>query len=81
MTPQEIEHQVKHEIEEQLGEYVEVNSNTNLSHDLLLDSLDKVELLMRVERTFGISIPDSECHSVKTVGDIITCVTKRLPVS
>jgi acyl carrier protein len=32
--------------------------------------LDTVELVMRVEETFALHLPDSECEQVRTVGDL-----------
>ncbi len=44
------------------------------------DSLDSVELVMRVEETFSIEITDPEAEGLKTIGDIGYKVQKRRPV-
>ena len=38
---------------------------------LKLDSLDTITLLFELEDKLGVSIPDEDARSVKTVGDII----------
>lgn len=45
---------------------------------LSADSLDTVELIMEFEKEFGISIPDEEMEEIKTVGEAITAITKKL---
>ena len=52
---------IKDIIIEQLAvEESEVNMDTNLMKDLSADSLDAVEIIMAIEDTFGIEIPDEE---------------------
>jgi acyl carrier protein len=38
--------------------------------------LDSVELIVRVEKTFQISIPDKEAEKIVTVGDLYNIVWK-----
>lgn len=40
--------------------------------------LDTVELVMDVEKTFGVSLPDKECEKVNTVGDLQNLVWKYI---
>ena len=40
--------------------------------------LDIVELIMRTEEVFSIDLPDSECESVRTVGDLYRLVLDKL---
>lgn len=40
--------------------------------------LDSVELIVSVEKTFKIDIPDQECEQIYTVQDLINAVTKRV---
>ena len=42
--------------------------------DLGADSLDIVELVMALEESFGISIPDEEAEGIKTVGDAVNYI-------
>ena len=39
-----------------------------------IDSLDIVELVMALEETFGVEIPDSEAEKISTVGDVVEYV-------
>ena len=43
---------------------------------LKLDSLDTITLLFELEDKLGVSIPDEDARSVKTVGDIIECIRR-----
>ncbi len=49
----------------------EVSMNSNLMSDLGADSLDTVELIMEMEKEFGIIIPDEDAEMIRTVGDIV----------
>jgi acyl carrier protein len=40
--------------------------------------LDIVELIMRVEETFILDLPDDECEQVRTVGDLYRLVLTKL---
>lgn len=46
--------------------------------DLGLDSLDAVELIMAFEEEFGVEIPDEEAETIKTVGDAIKILEKKV---
>lgn len=54
----------------------EVVPTADLNHDLGLDSLDRIEIIMAFEKTFDISIPDDSVENVVTVQDLIDVVTK-----
>ena len=49
----------------------EIAQDTNIMDDLGADSLDVVELLMSIEETFGVSVPDEDVAGLKTVKDIV----------
>ena len=44
--------------------------------DLGADSLDVVELMMALEDDYGITLPESDVESVKTVQDIVNMMEK-----
>ncbi|MEM7647293.1 MAG: acyl carrier protein [Pseudomonadota bacterium] len=67
----EIPAKVKEVITEQLGVDPErVKSEASFIDDLGADSLDIVELVMAMEETFEIEIPDEEAEKLKTVQDV-----------
>ena len=39
--------------------------------------LDVVELVMRFEDTFGVTIPDEDYEKIRTVGDAIEYINQR----
>ena len=53
-----------------------VDEGSRLNGDLGLDSLDKIEVCMAIERSFGVEIPDYELDCVNTVGDVIDLLDK-----
>ncbi|MFZ4506772.1 MAG: acyl carrier protein [Fimbriimonas sp.] len=57
----------------------EVSESKSFTEDLGADSLDVVELVMAFEEEFGIDIPDEEVGEIKTVGDAVTYISKKLP--
>ena len=52
-----------------------VTMEASLANDLQADSLDAVELNMALEDAYGISVPDEELATMKTVGDIFNYIT------
>jgi acyl carrier protein len=71
-----VEQRVREIVAEQLERDVnEVTSAASLIDDLGADSLDVVELVMKMEEEFGIEIPDEEAEKIKTVNDVIQYIT------
>jgi acyl carrier protein len=67
-----VEQRVREIVAEQLERDVnEVTNAASLIEDLGADSLDVVELVMKMEEEFGIEIPDEEAEKIKTVNDVI----------
>lgn len=48
------------------------HSNAHLTRDLGLDSLDTVDLIVQLERTFGIRIPDEDYKKLRTLEGVYT---------
>ena len=48
-----------------------VTLDSVLDRDLALDSLSRMELLLRVERAFGVSLPEQTLQRAETVGDLL----------
>lgn len=51
-----------------------ITLTTNIADDLGADSLDVVEVLMSIEDSFGIEIPDEAIEEIKTVGDLVAYI-------
>lgn len=61
-------------------EVQDLTMESDLVEDLGLDSLDTVELTLGLEESFGIEIPDSELENLKTVGDTVGLIERKLAV-
>ena len=48
-----------------------------IKKDLGADSLDILQLLMRIEDQYGIVIPDEELATFNTVGDVVAYLAKQ----
>jgi len=60
--------QIKKMVADKLGVSLSaVTNNASFANDLGADSLDKVELIMELEKEFGVSIPDDEAEKLRTV--------------
>ena len=67
--------QVRGIIVEQLGVSPdEVREEASFQEDLNADSLDLVELIMSMEDTFGVKIPDEDAEKILTVNDAVDYV-------
>ena len=67
-----IEQQVKKDVAEQLSiNEADIKNESAFISDLGADSLDTVELVMALEDTFGIEIPDDQQEKIQTVQDAI----------
>lgn len=49
----------------------EVVPTANFINDLGADSLDRVEMIMELEKELGVSIPDEDAEKLTTVGEAI----------
>ena len=56
---------------EERSKDLDVNWDSKLGDDLMLDSLDMVELVMFLEECFGVEIADEMAMDIVTVGDAI----------
>jgi len=54
-----------------------ITLETNVLDDLNADSLEIVEILMALDDTFGVNVPDEDVPTLKTVKDIVDYVEKH----
>ena len=68
----DLEQRVSAIIVEQLGATrEEIVPEASFTDDLGVDSLTMVELVMAMEETFDIEIPDEDAEKIQTIGDAI----------
>ena len=66
-------------IADKLGfDTVEVLPETKLIDDLGMDSLDRVELMVELEREFDISLTDEEIEIIETVQQCFDLVSTKI---
>ena len=54
-----------------------VTMEASITEDLGADSLDVVDLVMSIEESFDVEIPDEEVENIKTVGDIVKYIENK----
>lgn len=55
-----------------------VTMEASITEDLGADSLDVVDLVMSIEESFDVEIPDEEVENIKTVGDIVKNIENKV---
>ena len=82
MDRNDIEQRVREALGEQLGLGLEVvTAGARFEEDLDADSLDLVEVVLRLEEVFDVKIPENEMQDVDTVGQAVDLVAGKLGVS
>lgn len=66
-------------IEELNVDESQVTPEATFTEDLGADSLDVVELVMRLEDVFNISIPDEDAEKIRTVQDCVNYIQQKAP--
>ena len=70
---------IKAVLEEELGiNGDDITMDSNMVTDVGADSLDIVQLLIRMEKEYGIKFSDEEIKSVKTVGDVVRYIESNV---
>ncbi len=84
MEGRDITAEVKRIIAHQLREDLKVDEkdiqNDATSPELGADSMHRVEPVLAFEEAFDIEIPGEDMEKIRTVGDAIEYLSKRLPV-
>jgi acyl carrier protein len=79
MAMDEVRAKVADIIANQLGVDKEtVTPEANVIDDLGADSLDIVELVMALEESFDLEIPDEDAEKIRTVQDILSYLESQL---
>ncbi len=79
MDTEEVFEKVKGIIVDQLGTPEDnVKMDSSFIDDLGADSLDIVELVMAIEETFDIEIPDEDAEKVVTIGDVVKYISEKI---
>lgn len=55
-----------------------VTMEASITEDLGADSLDVVDLVMSIEESFDVEIPDEEVENIKTVGGIVKYIENKV---
>ena len=76
--------EVMSKVREHLSTELEVDAaqiaeGTRFREDLDADSLDLYELVMELEDSYGIRMPEEEAAEIETVGQAVDFVLARLP--
>jgi acyl carrier protein len=56
----------------------QVTPDARFQEDLGADSLDVVELIMKIEERFGIEVPDTDAEKIRTVQDAVKYIESKL---
>jgi len=66
-------------VAEKLGiEKSKITMEASFIDDLGADSLDTVELIMKMEEDFSIEIPDEDAEKLKTVGEVVNYLDSKI---
>ena len=70
--------QIKEILAEQLDlDESKITMDSDIVEELEADSLDVVDLVMSMEDTFGVEVPDEAIENFKTVGDIVRYIEEN----
>ena len=76
---QQITEKVRQIIAEEVdAEDAAITPDARLQEDLGADSLTVLEVVMKIEETFGVEIPDEDVDQIRTVSEICEYLNKRL---
>ncbi|MBT4885482.1 MAG: acyl carrier protein [Legionellales bacterium] len=62
---------------EQLGVSDDISDEASFVADLGADSLDTVELVMALEESFGMEIPDEEAENITNIKEAVTYIASN----
>ena len=68
-----------HELHPQRASIIEVSPSSRLERDLGIDSLGRTELILRIERSFGVRLPAEAAGAAETVGGLLRALEQAQP--
>ena len=68
-----------HELHPHLRKSVPVTLDTELDHDLGLDSLGRAELILRLDKAFKVRLPDNLLNEANRVSDLLDALRSAAP--
>ena len=78
MSRKEILDQVVKIVADELNvDISEVSESSRFIEDLGADSLDQVELIMKLEESFDMEVPESDAEKMQTVKDVVDYVEEK----
>jgi len=54
-----------------------LNPDARFEHDIGMDSIDIVDMVLEVEEEFGVTIEDVEAEKIATIGDLVEWLDGR----
>jgi len=80
MTREEVFERIRAHLADELEvDPAEIADATRFREDLRADSLHLVELVVELEDSYGVRIPDDEAAKIKTVGEAADYVAAHAP--
>jgi acyl carrier protein len=80
MTREEVLTLVREHLAEELElDEAKISESSRFKEDLDADSLDLYELVMELEDTYGISVPEEQATKITTVGEAVEFVLEHAP--
>jgi acyl carrier protein len=80
MTREEVLERLRDHLSTELRvERAAIQDGTRFKEDLNADSLHLVELVVELEDSYGIRIPDDEAAKMETVGSVVDFVSSHVP--
>jgi len=55
----------------------EISVDSRFAEDLRVDSLSTVEIMMEIEKEFGVDVPDEEATKIKKVADVVNYIKEH----
>ncbi|GCE51437.1 acyl carrier protein [Thermosporothrix hazakensis] len=76
MNLETIQKQVIELLQEHIGSKAILSPETNLQDDFGIDSIEMVDIAIKLEKTFGIALPAEQFRHCTTVSDIVQFVVQ-----